>query len=504
MLRLACAAAIGLAFAAGEAHAATFRVVVVPGLSLADLSRLETRGAVGLLVPGAGSRTSRALAEAGLVRAKVSNSANGSAHGPVLLRLSTGAVPARGPAIVLGLPRDGSEPNDRRYPIAVLGHGYRGLLTSRSTRIAGLAAIDDVAPTALGRPDRLRWRAEPHAAAKAAALDDRIEDHRATRKPAMVLVLGLAAVLALLFPRAGLLAFPAALAANLALGAFGITDLAATLVVLGLAVAAGAPLAALALRGPTALGGAMAAAFAAYLVGLAIDGSWIGFSPLGPGMVGRYYGLSNVLETIALVPALAGAALLWRRFGALGLAAMAALALVTVSGSRFGADGGGAIVLAVGYAVLAVGLARAPRRALAVAIPLAAAIVLVFVAVDAATGASSHVTGALHGGFGGLADDLRDRAELSYRVAVSSWGVGLGCAAALAAFAAIAFVGLRADVPPPDRALLAAFVVAIATSLFVNDTPLDIALAGLTGLWVLYRWTTQRDAAAFAWPPRRR
>ena len=65
--------ATALALLAGEARAETqaFRVLVVPGLELADLEALQQRAAVGLLVPGAGPRVSEEAALAGLERGTV-------------------------------------------------------------------------------------------------------------------------------------------------------------------------------------------------------------------------------------------------------------------------------------------------------------------------------------------------------------------------------------------------------------------------------------------------
>ena len=48
-------------------HRQAFRVVVVQGLTIGDLPQLATEGAVGLLVPNAGPRTSQAAAFAGMV-----------------------------------------------------------------------------------------------------------------------------------------------------------------------------------------------------------------------------------------------------------------------------------------------------------------------------------------------------------------------------------------------------------------------------------------------------
>ena len=137
------------------------RVVVVPGLEAGDLAALTDRGAVGLLVPDAGPRTSGARARAALERGAVRNSVlGGLPKGEARLDVETAGTVPSGPAIVLGLPTGGEQPNHRRYPIAVLGEGYRGVLTSDSTRIPGLVSIVDVAPTALGEDGALRSSAD--------------------------------------------------------------------------------------------------------------------------------------------------------------------------------------------------------------------------------------------------------------------------------------------------------------------------------------------------------
>ena len=125
-------------------------------------------------------------------------------------------------------------------------------------------------------------------------------------------------------------------------------------------------------------------------------------SPLGPSQVSRFYGIDNLIETFFLLPALLGAALLGRR---LGLVA-AGVAIVAVAGTRFGADGGGLIVLLAGYGVLGLrstGRASTLRNAaLLVTVAVLAGIVLV--GLDAATGGSSHVTSAVGDGPGALAE----------------------------------------------------------------------------------------------------
>ena len=65
------------------------------------------------------------------------------------------SIPTGGRFIVLGLPQGGAQLNNRRYGIAVVAPGYRGLLTSPNTRIPGLVTVADVAPTALGESGAL-------------------------------------------------------------------------------------------------------------------------------------------------------------------------------------------------------------------------------------------------------------------------------------------------------------------------------------------------------------
>src|SRR5256886_7725681 len=108
-------------------------------LTLGDLPQLATEGAVGLMVPNAGPRTSQAAAFAGMVRGILYNTRLPRPRDQVLIRVRhTSEIPAHGPAIVVGLPPATSAPNDRRYPIAVIGRGYHGLLTSSLTRVPGL------------------------------------------------------------------------------------------------------------------------------------------------------------------------------------------------------------------------------------------------------------------------------------------------------------------------------------------------------------------------------
>jgi hypothetical protein len=485
MVRTAVLALALMALMAGPAQATEFDVVVVPGFTVDDLEAVADRGAVGLMNPGAGPETSAALAQAALVRGEVRNSLRGGPPGGEPLidigRYGDRSGPLLARGIYVGLPTGGLQPNDTRYPILVIGDGYQSLLTSGSTRIPGLVSIADVAPTALGREGALGSEPAGDAVGELRDLDARIADNNAVRLAATILVCALVVALALLIPAAAVPGFGAALLANLALGVAGVSADWAVLAVLGLAVAVGGPLLARLLTSPLALGSFLAGVVGAYLLALGIDGPSVALSPFGPTQNSRYYGLSNLLETMLLVPALAGAALLRAALGWIAFAVVALLAFVAVAGNRFGADGGGAIVLAAGFAVLAVLLVGGGRRALALAVGAALATTLALIGLDAATGGSSHVTSALADGPLALGGDLVERVELSWRRATASWWVGLAGVLLLTAFALQVARTLSRPEPLKAFAVPLSLAAAVAISLLVNDSPTDVLLVGVTG-----------------------
>jgi hypothetical protein len=469
MLKILALGLVVAAAAAGPA-AGAIPIVVVPDLEVGDLSVLAGRGAVGLLVPDAGPKTSRARALAALERGKVRNSLLGeNPSDPPLIEATVAASPPSGPAIVVGLPRGGTQPNDRRYPIAVLAPGYRGLLTSDSTRIPGLVSIVDVAPTGLGRDGRLGSTADDDPIEALSALDRRIADHREAKTPFLLVSLALVLALAVFLPRAVLPAFAAILLANLALGLAGWSEAWIAVLVVAVMVGASLPLSRLRLVDHGFL---LAGVLAAYLLAMGIDERWVAFSPLGPTQNARFYGLSNLLSTLLLVPALAGAAILGRALGIWAFGAVAALALVTVGGSPFGADGGGVLVLLTAYAVLVAWRYGVTRRSIG-----AAGVVLAVLVVAVAAGGGSHVTDALGSGPAGLAEDFWRRLQLSWLRATAGWGVGLLVGGGIAALAALAV--------RERRPVLTAYLAALAVSLLVNDSPNDVIVAGLAGFVAL-------------------
>jgi hypothetical protein len=424
--------------------AAAAGVRVVPPF---DPAEYADRAAVGLLVPGAGPTVTREGALAALLRGRVEHSLLGGVPaGEPLLRLGRPGEPE----VLVSLPPPGRSANDRRYPIAVLG--WSGVLTSSSTRLDGLVSVTDVAT------GRLRAVETADAAAVLERLDDRIERNDELRLPLMIVLAVVVLALAAFRPPLALRTLLVALGLNLWLEPW-----------LALAVAACAVL--------LPLGAACVVVLAAYLLSLGLTPETVALSPLGPSQSGRFYGINNLLETLLLVPALLGAALLPRL--AVGVAP---LALLAVGGNRFGADGGGIVVLLTGCAVLWL---RATRRrptprllaAAAAGVVLAG---LVLVGVDALTGGESHVTRAVGDGPRALAGDVADRLELSVRRATA--GVG-ALAVVLGGVAVLAGVALR-TAPSPVRD---AFLAALAVSLLVNDTPTDVAGIGAVAAVALAR-----------------
>ena len=235
---------VAVAFAppTSAAPSGSAAVIVVPRF---DPQAYADRGAVGLLVPGAGSTVSRERALASLVSGRVVSSLV-DLDGKPSLQLAT--TPAE-TTIYVSLPPPGPSHNVVRYPVAIVGPGYDGLLTSASTRIDGLISLADIAPTAAaiaaGTAPKIRSRPDPQAAATLARLDrDLSRAHDARTGATIVLVAWLVAFSSLgilggsaLAGRAAVLVAPVALAAAIVLRAVGLDD--PTVVIIALAVSVG-------------------------------------------------------------------------------------------------------------------------------------------------------------------------------------------------------------------------------------------------------------------------
>jgi hypothetical protein len=419
------------------------------------LERYAAGGAIGLAVPGAGPTVTRESALNTLLTGEVVSSVLGGAPaGEALVQLDQGPPPHT----LVVLPPEGESENDR-YPIAVTP-GPRGVLTSNSTRIDGLVSLADVAR------GRLRVVAVDDPVATLERLERRIERNDRIRLPLTILAGALAYVAALVAPRLAPRVVLLALAGNLWLAGWWVVALAALLAaVLPLGLACGAVL-------------------GAYLLVLGLDPEAIALSPFGPSQAGRFYGVSNLLETMLLMPALLGPWLL----GRLGLA-VGAIAVIAVAGNRFGADGGGLLVLLVGYAALLARAVRPRRLRLRQLVASGAAVIalaLALVGVDAALGGSSHVTEALGDGPGAVLADVGDRLELSARRTFSDPGPAF---AVLASLAVLVVVATRRPRYPVTDALL----LALAVSLVVNDTPGDVLGFGAVVAFVARRFEAAGD-----------
>ena len=463
-------------------------MIVVPDL---DLQAFAQRGAVGLLVPGSGAEVSREGAHAALVQGKVE---------PAL----TGGVPDDEPLIDLSrrpaevtfyvvLPPLGEHPNDRRYPIAVVGDDYHGLLESTSTRIAGLVSIADIAPSAVdlerGEKPRITSTASDDAPAELADLDrrlDRSRDARGTVDLILMLTMLAAALGALLLRspllgRTALLVPPAALSIALALSGLDVERAGAVVPLIAVCT----PVLALAVA---SLGSSRARLLVVLLVFLAVFGIVLAvwpevssFAAIGPhpDRGGRFYGLTNQTATLLLAPSLAAGALA----GLPWLAAVGLLALAVVGLSATGADGGGLLVALTGFGVLALRLGEL-RLTLGRVVALGAAVIAVavlVVGIDAAAGGSSHVTRAVGDGPGALADDLAHRAEVSFRGPTSS---PLPFLITSAGLIVLVWIGTRR----PRLAVIDAMLAALAVSFLVNDTPQSVASFGALGALSLLAW----------------
>ncbi len=452
------------------AQASNVRVVTTSPFST---NKATARAAVGLMVPGKGPAVSRRDVLRALGRLPSCRACEFS--------------------IWVALPPPGEHHNVVRYPIAIFGPGYHGLLVSDRTRIPGLISVFDVAPTvrALERGEKRPITSRPGTdpAATLRRLDARLTHAHDARDPAMLLMISLLVVYGLaglflrsrLLARAAVLVPPVALVCSLVLSAAGAESPNLVVTVVGIVTAAGSIGAAALLREQRALGAAFAALLLAYLVVMWVWPETNSLAVIGPHPDGggRFYGITNEVSTLLLAPALLAAALLGRAL----FVPVAALALVTVGASVSGADGGGAISLLAGFLTLGVLVfgTRLTWRRLALVGGGTVALGLAFVGLDAAFGGSSHVTRAVGGGPGTIVGNIGHRLHVSWDGATGSWYHIL--------LMLIAASGLTwAATRKPRTAVVEALLVAIAVSLLVNDTPVDVAGFGALSAMTVASW----------------
>jgi hypothetical protein len=409
--------------------------------------------------------------------------------GRPLLSVSHGtSLPVVADVVAVVLPPVGRPgQNDRRYRIAVLGRGFHGLLTSRTTRIPGLVSIVDVAPTALHhKRGTLGSVSSPDPLAALASLDRQIHANNRLKFPALFIVAGALLLLALLGLRAAATAVPAALLVSIGLGAAQVSN---EVVICGV-VAAGTVLGALWLARLCRSDGALLALYAGVLVlHLALllkRPEWVALTPLGPTQNQRFWGIGNQLETLLLAPMLAGAVLARRRFGLLGFSAFALFSLLFLADNRLGADGGGAIVLGVAFAFLGARLLRLGVGGFATLLLAAATTVLAIVSYDLRAPGPNHLRSAFGNGVAGLADVAVNRVPLSYRPALAQWQIVLPLALG---FVLALLLALRTSRPRLRSDLLFATGIAVATSLVVNDSAAYVLAGGIAVVGAFARFS---------------
>lgn len=433
--------------------------------------------ASGLYVPGAGGHVSREAAVASLERGKAENwLLGGKPKGEILADVVFG-MPANpvSPAAYVSLPPPGVHENTKRYSVKIAAPGYEGTLTSDATRIKGLVPIAEIAPTLValeqGRDPPIR----AERGGDLPALDNRLTRiHRARGWVLATVALTLFA-LALLLPSHAVLAGAAAVTAAVLLSWAGATRLWVLIVVMILLTVL------LSLVPRRFIPWAVAAFFAGFLAVLVFAPETNSLAVLGPRPDGggRFYGMTNQVETLLLAPLLAALAVGGPRW----LIPLGVLALITVGWSEAGADGGGLVVYAVALAVFALRSSRTEltwRRATAAATAVVA-LVAVFIGVDAAFGGSSHVTDAVGTGPGSLLGDLGRRLHLSWELLTKAPHNEF---LFILSLAALVWIATRR----PRYASVDAMLVALALSLLVNDTPVDVIGLGALGCLALVRF----------------
>ncbi len=464
--------------AAGLAVAA---LVTVPS-AWADHARVvvgepPATGAQGLLIAGRGKTIS------------------GEDAARVLAKVPQGRCPCP-ITIYVTLPRQRVH-NVHRYRIGIVGGDYHGLLLSDRTKVPGLVSLYDLEPTveALDRGEKppLTSRPESNVPETLRRLDRRLTDAHDSRSAASYVVFGLVALFALLalglrssfWGRAALIAGPVALTAALTLSGLDVARPRSVGLGLLAVVGLGAPALAAATRSRLALAAALLAVFAVYAGVLAFSTETSSLAALGPHPDGgvRFYGISNQVETLLLVPGLLGAALV-----GVGLLPLVALGvLVVVGASGLGADGGGVLVFAAGYLFLWLRLRRVALtvRNLALAGAAVVGAGLLLVGLDAAVGGSSHVTRTIGDGPGALFGELAHRWRVSLDGYVATWQ-----ATAIITFSLLVLVWIA--LRRPRFTTVDAVLVALTVSLVVNDSPRDVAAYGALSCAALRFWEETR------------
>lgn len=532
---------------------------LAPGLLTDAVDRSSKRaayvGSVGVLQPEAAVAADRAghiselsLGDEGTLAARITNVWQRSDLVVSRLPVGSGADAIVADLLAARRPQDSvlvvavsGGPQLELAPALAVGPGYRGLLSSQSTRQSGLIAATDLSEQILARlqagiPRQVQGRPIYSTAGgldELRSLASRLAIVRQRRVPLLVTALGLWAVLlgamALARRRAGV----RCALRLLFLGALWVP-------VLCLATAAVAPprtievgvigLGALALaaatdyllpwpRGPVL---PAVAGLGAHLLVLTSGSQLLAKSISGPDPEAgaRFFGIGNELAVVVMTTALIAAAAAtttrrWPLQPRLALAAATVIAAGLLGAGSLGANVGSAATAVVGGAFAL--LAAPPRRrglgrvALAVASPLLAVTALAI--FDLATSAGAHLTRSVLEGQG--PSNLVQIALRKWEAALNLLTVTpLAIASGVVVVAAIAGVWQRkrvlrtlAYLGPSERqafeaGIVGAFVAAVAAS-FLNDSGPEMTVIGLVMLALAITYVRGRPEAPaqMAQPP---
>jgi hypothetical protein len=350
-----------------------------------------------------------------------------------------------------------------------------------------LVSIVDIAPTALGHArGALTSIPSDHPVASLHSLNAQIHANNRLKLAALIVIACFIALLAVVAPRAATTAVPAALLTNLVLGAAQVTNEVAILAVLVVGTLAGGLWLARVCTTDDRLLALIVAVIALHLWLLAAKPEWVAVTPLGPTQVSRFWGIGNQLETLLLAPLLAGATISARRFGIAGFTAFSLLSLVLLTDNRFGSDGGGAIVFGVAFAFLGARALRLGVRGFTLLLMSASAVVLAIVWFGLRASGPNHFRSAFGHGLSGLFDVAKNRVPLAYAPALHNWPLVLPLALWFVAAFAIALYSARNRA---SRDLIFGLVLAIVTSLLVNDSATYELVAGVAVIAALVRFT---------------
>jgi hypothetical protein len=437
---------------------------IVPGLLASTLAESGVAARAGPYAGGAGLAV---VDREGQVQEAASCSPSGC-PGVTAVSTSVGGLARvvdalRGDDMLIAIERPPAE-SDRLLSVGIAGEDFDGLLTSDSTRRAGLVLSTDLAPTILdrygidvpdemtGSPIRTEGEADP---AEVVSLERRLAVVRDRRGP--VIWTSVLVWVALTLLAAALLG---ARGARPALAVLAVSAIYLPVLLLltaalepsewveAVIVGIGAPLLAAVTVAVAGGLGAVAIAAAVTVLGYAVDvvaGSQLtALSLIGPNpaLGVRFFGIGNELEAtlapLLLIGTASALAVLLprvadasgeldersRRTAAIAFGVAALLAVAAFAPGRFGADVGAAIVLPVGAAAAVAYVLGGTRRRLVLIVASPVIALAALAAVDLLLGGDAHLSRSVLEA-GGL-EEVGEVAERRLRLSASSFSNRLG------------------------------------------------------------------------------